>query len=256
MKNKIKTNKTSLKTSNRVSVDVNDVFEEITDQNKELREQIKLLVEFKQFFDKIIDKLKLHLNDSELNELKTFDHKLDRVFRSDVPLNEKINIKVEPDYLMSSETNGFRCEDNENRDKIDFKFNPSLRQKYRLKTKKKTHNKKMTEQLLKLREKYTKQKKSTRLEANLNLDITRVKLKRPLGPGEDLNEVCGYDNCTKVFRKYHHYIEHMFEKHRVLDERSRRTVHRCDWPGCDYMSLKSDRYKVHVQGHQGDITKI
>ena len=251
MKNK--KNKTSLKTSNRVSVDVNDVFEEITDQNKELREQIKLFVEFKQFFDKIIDKLKSYLNDFELSELKTFDNKLNQFFGSDITLNEKIDEKVESDCLKIAKTNGFHCKDNESDDTNDEDFKPTLRTKSRLKTQKMKPNKTLKDKIVNKSKRLLNENKSQCESNNIENDVKPKKARKYVlkKRRKDLNKVC--EQCGKVFSRRIGYLAHRYEIHRLFDDKCRRTVYRCDWPGCDFISIRMDRYNQHVNNHQGSL---
>lgn len=68
--------KTSLNRSADVCILVNDVFDLLKCENIELKNQIKILNEFKAFFDEICLKLKSYLNDNELNRLKILDHRL------------------------------------------------------------------------------------------------------------------------------------------------------------------------------------
>ena len=260
MKNRIKTYKTSLKTSNIVSIDVNDVFEEITDQNKELREQIKLLVEFKQFFDKIIDKLKSYLNDYELSELKTFDHKLNRVFGSDIPLNEWIDIKVETDCLKGRKINGIECNDNESYDTNDEDFSPTVNKKSQMKTRRKRSNRNLTDRIVNkskrvLNESKTPEESKPRKCKRIGIYVKPKKPRKPYERKKPLKEfymICDQNNCNRVFRQRGKYYEHRLEAHKLIEEGFSRTVRTCDWPGCDFVTVRKDTYQNHINAHQGN----
>ena len=256
MKNRIKTYKTSLKTSNIVSVDVNDVFEEITDENKELREQIKLLVEFKQFFDKIIDKLKSYLNEYELSELKTFDHKLNRVFGSDITLNEKIDIKVETDCLRNQETNEDGSDDSNDED-----FSPMI--KNHLRTGRKGSNRCLTNKIVNKSKRLLTENRNNYFSKKSSEIANNVKPEKPRKPydrresskhRQKFYKVCDYQNCGKVFRLRHSYWDQRYEVHQLIDEQCTRTVHRCDWPGCDFVAVRARKYQQHVNSHEGSFT--
>ena len=262
MKNRIKTYKTSLKTSNIVSIDVNDVFEEITDENKELREQIKLLVEFKQFFDKIIDKLKSYLNDYELSELKTFDHKLDRVFGSDIQSKKNLRIKVESDHLSREEINRIQCKDSDSDDTNDEDFSPTLKKNIQWKTWKNRCKKSLTDRIVNKSKRLLNENKRvyrSKKFKDIGNDFKPKKPRKPYERKKPLKEfymVCDRENCGKAFTKRGEYWDHRFEAHQIVEEDSNKTVHRCEWPGCDFLTSRVDRYKYHLNKHKGSLSEL
>ena len=80
-----------MKTRNRVksvpklsrkypSIEINDVFEELVDRNRELEQQIKLFVDFKLFFEQIFQKLSSFLTENQLNKFKRFDVEFKKQF--------------------------------------------------------------------------------------------------------------------------------------------------------------------------------
>ena len=98
-----------MKTRNRVktvpklsrkypSIEINDVFEELVDRNRELEQQIKLFVDFKLFFEKIIQKLSPYLTESQLKQFKRFDVEFKKQFGKEViKLEEKSKERVKTD---------------------------------------------------------------------------------------------------------------------------------------------------------------
>ena len=78
------------------SINVNDVFEELVDRNRELEQQIKHFIEFKLFFEQICNKLKSYLTEEELEKLNKFNIKSNHIFGQKFEeLSEKCVEKVD-----------------------------------------------------------------------------------------------------------------------------------------------------------------
>ena len=202
-----------MKKSAKVSIDVCDVFDLIKTENENLRKQIKIFVEFKIFFEEICLKLKSYLNENDLNRLKEFDYKLNQYFDCDKPLEEEEDIAVN----SKTRNNSLKSEETnyfESPDDLASDGESDWNHKPVSNRKKK----------------YRKS--------------------RAVKPREDGKYVCDYQNCGQVFGYRDSYLEHKYGAH-GLTEDCNRTIYRCEWPGCDFFTIKRVIYNQHIDSHKG-----
>ena len=211
---------------------INELMAEI----KELKQQIKLFTEFKLFFEQICNKLNSHLTERELEKLKTFNIKSNKLFgRRLVKLNDE-----ESEAIALRDSKIVESEDIENQTLNELK----LKDKHLSNNISKDDNKcyknskpSDSEKLFKCPELECNKTFSNKWKVREHHKLSHL--------FPDLRPyVCDFIGCGAAYKR-----RADLRRHKLIHSTKNRFV--CDWEGCHYMTNDRNNYCKHRRRHSG-----